>query len=432
MGAHLSQPVVEKETGHGSCNGLHFGFASMQGWRTGMEDAHLAVGDLGGPCAGMSLFAVFDGHGGPEVARFCEQKVPDLFKKYAAACQSKSSSSSSAAPSAPLVDSPEVWGRALVRTFHGLDDMLREPGHGMELLEMRRESGQSGGVTGRVQAAAGALGAAQQQLMNKARESGRVTAEEAKTMAMQMAMLRRLEGAASAMQERQEESEDPSTAAFTVGATAVCVVMSEKHIVCANTGDSRAVLCRRSRVVPLSYDHKPNDDRERKRIYEAGGSIKETIVGEGSQRRTVYRVNGNLNLSRTIGDLAYKQREDLPQHKQVICATPDIIVHTRADEDEFFVVACDGIWEVKDNRQVGRFVRSRLADGKPIPRVASELIDSCLSPDPQRTMGKGADNMSVVVVRLREEFDEPAPSARWGFGFRGCFGTAAAAGDASD
>ncbi|CAK0845357.1 unnamed protein product, partial [Prorocentrum cordatum] len=81
MGAYLSEPVTEKECGCGSGNGLHFGYASMQGWRRSQEDAHLAVADLGGECAGLSLFAVFDGHGGREVPPSGEEQVPQLFQR---------------------------------------------------------------------------------------------------------------------------------------------------------------------------------------------------------------------------------------------------------------------------------------------------------------------------------------------------------------
>ena len=46
----------------------------MQGWRKSNEDAHLHILDLGD---GNSLFAVFDGHGGEQVAIFCERHFPE-------------------------------------------------------------------------------------------------------------------------------------------------------------------------------------------------------------------------------------------------------------------------------------------------------------------------------------------------------------------
>ena len=47
-------------------------------------------------------------------------------------------------------------------------------------------------------------------------------------------------------------------------------------------------------AVALSFDHKPENDEERKRIEKAGSTITEG------------RVDGNLNLSRSLGDLKYK------------------------------------------------------------------------------------------------------------------------------
>ena len=59
----------------------------------------------------------------------------------------------------------------------------------------------------------------------------------------------------------------------------------------ANAGDSRCVLSRKGRAIPLSADHKPEDEPERSRIERAGG----VVTGDG-------RVNGGLNLSRAIGE----------------------------------------------------------------------------------------------------------------------------------
>merc|ERR1719379_2155644 len=79
-----------------------------------------------------------------------------------------------------------------------------------------------------------------------------------------------------------------------VGCTAVVCCVRRHEIICANAGDSRAVLCRAGTAVPMSEDHKPMNPPERTRIRSAGGTLVEGPPG-------VYRVNGNLNLSRAIG-----------------------------------------------------------------------------------------------------------------------------------
>jgi serine/threonine protein phosphatase PrpC len=98
------------------------------------------------------------------------------------------------------------------------------------------------------------------------------------------------------------------------GCTAICAVIVGKILTVANAGDSRAVLCRGGGIVePLSFDHKPTQDREMNRILAAGGFVNQ-----------FGRVNGNLNLSRSIGDLKYKQVPGIPPWGQMITAEPDI------------------------------------------------------------------------------------------------------------
>eukprot|EP00439_Symbiodinium_sp_Y106_P042817 s3633_g5.t1 len=79
MGNYLTEPKKDKETVMGTGPGLVWGSTGMQGWRTSMEDAHITLPDLGGPLAGIGMYAVFDGHGGKEVAEFCEQHMPAEF-----------------------------------------------------------------------------------------------------------------------------------------------------------------------------------------------------------------------------------------------------------------------------------------------------------------------------------------------------------------
>ena len=78
------------------------------------------------------------------------------------------------------------------------------------------------------------------------------------------------------------------------GCTSVVALVKEKELICANAGDSRCVLAKNGRAIEMSRDHKPDLEQEKQRIHKAGGTVE------------VGRVNGNLNLSRSIGDLEYK------------------------------------------------------------------------------------------------------------------------------
>lgn len=56
------------------------------------------------------------------------------------------------------------------------------------------------------------------------------------------------------------------------------------------------------------------------------------------------RVNGNLALSRAIGDFEFKKSADLSPEQQIVTAFPDVVAHTISDDDEFLVIACDGMY----------------------------------------------------------------------------------------
>lgn len=90
---------------------------------------------------------------------------------------------------------------------------------------------------------------------------------------------------------------------MTAGCTANVSMIYEDTLLCANAGDSRTLLCSDGKPYPMSVDHKPEDETEYNRITKAGG-----FVTEG-------RVDGNLNLSRCIGDFEYKKDKNLSQEE---------------------------------------------------------------------------------------------------------------------
>lgn len=81
---------------------------------------------------------------------------------------------------------------------------------------------------------------------------------------------------------------------------------------------------------------------------------------------------GGLNLSRAIGDHAYKKKPSLSAEEQAITALPDIQTLTLTDQDDFMIIACDGIWNFMSSQDVVDFVRLRL-DKKTLSQICEEV-----------------------------------------------------------
>ncbi|CAF9913302.1 Protein phosphatase 2C 2 [Imshaugia aleurites] len=154
-----------------------------------------------------------------------------------------------------------------------------------------------------------------------------------------------------------------------------------------NAGDSRSVLGVKGRAKPLSYDHKPQNEGEKARICAAGG-----FVDFG-------RVNGNLALSRAIGDFEFKKSAELSPEQQIVTAFPDVIAHTITDDDEFLVIACDGIWDCQSSQAVVEFVRRGIAAKQELSKISENMMDNCLASNSE-TGGVGCDNMTMIVIAL--------------------------------
>ncbi|XP_056167636.1 protein phosphatase 2C 56-like [Syzygium oleosum] len=170
----------------------------------------------------------------------------------------------------------------------------------------------------------------------------------------------------------------------TPGSTAVVVVLSACQIIVGNCGDSRAVLCRGDEAIPLTVDHKPNREDEVKRITNAGGKVLYTDCE---------RVEGVLSMTRAIGDHFLKPW---------VISVPEVTFMARSEEDEFLIMASDGLWDVMTSEEAVKFaslVHSRLQkwatmgyDG-PAKIIAKGLLASAIK--------KGScDNISVIFIDL--------------------------------
>lgn len=146
-------------------------------------------------------------------------------------------------------------------------------------------------------------------------------------------------------------------------------VSRQRVLYTANVGDARIVLCRNGKALRLSYDHKGSDENEGKRIANAGGLILNN------------RVNGVLAVTRALGDAYLK---DLVTGHPY---TTETVV--QADQDEFLILACDGLWDVCTDQEAVDLIRN-VKDSQEASKI---LVDHALS-------RFSTDNLTCMVVRF--------------------------------
>jgi serine/threonine protein phosphatase PrpC len=363
MGNLLAAPVTDKETHVGKTDEFEFGVSTMQGWRVHMEDAHIAEPNLYAldctndeqpkklPLPGHSFFCVFDGHGGTFAAEYCGGNMlrilsrQPMFVKYAQFCEERKTKE--------FADAAEK----VQYLRSGIDSL--EAAFKQAFIEMDHEI---------AMAIRGAPHADMNKLYHEppsAQTDGNANANADTDATMEDAIVAAQQAAANTSKALDDDGDS--------GTTSVCVLVTPDWIVCANAGDSRSVYSKAQHAVPLSYDHKPDDEEEERRIRAAGG-----YVAGG-------RVEGDLAVSRGLGDFRFKHMptvmsssatgasETTPSSNtsimnpgdQKVSPIPDIIVQNRNPElDEFIIVACDGIWDVQTNQECVQDVATLFQEGE--------------------------------------------------------------------
>ncbi|KAF0983131.1 hypothetical protein FDP41_011109 [Naegleria fowleri] len=129
---------------------------------------------------------------------------------------------------------------------------------------------------------------------------------------------------------------------------------NEVEAICANVGDSRCVLYHNGKTYEMSYDQKPMNEVERKRIEAADCTV------------TMNRVNGNLAVARAFGDFRYKGNEKKKPEEQAVCCVPEIIrkklegfKRGNKEDPSFLILACDGLWDKFTNEEATQYVREQ-------------------------------------------------------------------------
>ena len=146
----------------------------------------------------------------------------------------------------------------------------------------------------------------------------------------------------------------------------------------ANVGDSRVSLISPEHIIRLSCDHRTTDEKEKKRILEAGMEIIDD------------RICGTLMLTRIFGNYEYKEENEKDNNTGLICEP--FISKINIDlniENQFLFLASDGIWDILTEEDIQNIIKKY----QDTQKICSVIIKKCLE-------NEAWDNMSVFAVKL--------------------------------
>ncbi|KAL4117556.1 hypothetical protein PRIC2_011545 [Phytophthora ramorum] len=213
------------------------------------------------------------------------------------------------------------------------------------------------------------------------------------------------------------------------GTTVAVVLIRGNRLITANIGDCRAVVSIGGQALDIIEEQTPGREDERKRIEEQGGWVKEErelqlsklhsmdLSDPEIQQRaervvkwvTIYRVNGELAVSRAIGDIDYKgevlskyeywafpEGHDRVFHGDLVISMPECQEIEITPEFDFLILACDGLWDTIKSREAVTYVADRLNEGYSAQQASQSLANLAIR-------SGSSDNVTVVIVLLNTE-----------------------------
>ena len=182
------------------------------------------------------------------------------------------------------------------------------------------------------------------------------------------------------------------------GSTCTTLIINLEKIICANLGDSRAVLAKYENgvynAVNLSRDHKPNDPDEMKRILLKGGRIRPFYDEElkkylGPER--VWLNNSDipgLAMTRSIGDKV--------AHSVGVISEPEIIKYEFNGSEKFIILASDGIWEYIDSDECVNIVKDYYENDMDAIGALNSLVKQAFNR--WKNMEESIDDITAIVI----------------------------------
>ena len=190
--------------------------------------------------------------------------------------------------------------------------------------------------------------------------------------------------------------------AYKSGSTCILIIHINNHILCANVGDSRALVAYDDydndpellylEQAQLSIEYRPEIEEEKNRIISYGGIVEKAKneFGEEIGRHRIWLKGQNypgLAISRSIGDLKGKTIG--------IISEPGILEYDVNETTKYIVIASDGVWECLENEEVAEIGKSFYLENNP-SALCQKIID--ISTNSWKVNYSSIDDISIVTM----------------------------------
>ncbi|KAH7352796.1 hypothetical protein KP509_19G064800 [Ceratopteris richardii] len=182
------------------------------------------------------------------------------------------------------------------------------------------------------------------------------------------------------------------------GTTAVTLLIQGRNLVIANVGDSRAILASRKadglslHVEQLTVDFKPDLPGELERIKNCKGRV--FALEDEPEVARLWLPHENrpgLAMARALGDFCLKEYG--------LSAIPHVCFRRIDEDDEFVVLATDGVWDVMSNEEVANVVKNTESKGM----AAKKVVDAAVKKWKRNFTHVRMDDCAVVCHFLNQK-----------------------------
>ena len=176
---------------------------------------------------------------------------------------------------------------------------------------------------------------------------------------------------------------------FNMGTTANIILLKGNYLYIANAGDCISYMYYNKKAIKLNNEHHINLTEEKNRILKSGNKIINN------------RINGRLNLTRAIGDLSFKNNNEIPYYEQAVIAVPEVNKIEINNNINFIVMGTDGFWNYINPQKLCEKIDLECKKGKNIEKITKKIFNmiyyKLIKLNPEKT-----DNITFLIIKLED------------------------------